>query len=70
MIKFMSYKNYIQACIRGCDMGLLEVSLEFPISKESEEEFLFSVCTRFFSLIREVERVLIDLIRPEVWSKQ
>lgn len=51
-------------------MGLLEVSLEFPISKESEEEFLFSVCTRFFSLIREVERVLIDLIRPEVWSKQ
>lgn len=48
MLKFMSYKNYIQACTRGYDVGLLEASLEFPVSKESEEEFpLVTARTRF-----------------------
>jgi len=50
MLKFVSYKNYIQACMKGCgcDVGLLEASLEFPVSKESEEEFLLvTVCIRF-----------------------
>ena len=36
MLEFMSHKNYIQACMRGYDVGLLEASLEFPVSKESE----------------------------------
>lgn len=36
MLKVMSYKNYIQAYVRGYDVGLLEASLQLPVSKEGE----------------------------------